>query len=127
MQTAQLMHPYELRTVTGDPVAISSAPPGARFLLCTVPNGRPGVFSIDTGCWISDGETRVMAIANAIALFDIKMTRPTFIPYWFAACSLMDAYRLWTWHAAAARHYFPGHKPLSSCPAGAMFAFPEGL
>lgn len=108
MQSAQVMSKVNLSVVRGEPVDITPCPPGATFLMVKMSDGKPGVFSVDTGCFVSRHETPEGAIENAVAIFQIKMPHPEFMHYWNAVCSLMETYRLWVWYDAVARVNFPG-------------------
>lgn len=108
MESAQVMSPVSLSVVRGEPVVIDPCPHGATFLLVRLSYVAFGVFSIDTGCFVSRHEFPAQAIENAAAIFEMNMPHPLFSQYWNAACSLMQTYRLWMWHDAVARVNFPG-------------------
>lgn len=107
MEHAQIFNVRDLSVAHGEPVTIEDSPPGSRFLLCGNDYVGFHVFSIDTGCWCSPGDTQAEAIQNTEITFRKYSSQPTFTAWWVAACLLFEQYLAYMWLEALEKSLAP--------------------
>jgi len=116
MITAQIFNANGLTTMQGDPVVIHGSPPGSQFLICNAEIAEFWVFSVDTGCWVSSGDTHTAAKMNAEILFRKYRKYPNYLEWWRCSCDIFKSYLAWMWLS-----YY--HVSLSPCPAATRRRF----